>query len=127
MLKITYLENDLYLEYLHETVEDWIALRVVLALRMGHRLVVERNTASLLLPINLVKLSSLATAARQEEAILLARSDAEYIEVSLQGAWVSSNDHEAEGVFVTMLHPGVEQLLFRLWQASQVGTSSVWR
>lgn len=127
MLKITYLENGLYLECLQETLEDWIELRVVLALRMGQRLLIERSTASVLLPLNLIKQSGLELIARREEAILLDRSDADYLEVSLQGTWVSSGDHETEGVFVAMLNPATEQLLVRLWQASQVQPSSVWR
>lgn len=127
MLKVTYLESGLYLERLQETVEDWVALRVLLALRMGHRLVVERSTASLLLPIKLVKLSNLETVAPKEKAMWFSRCDTEYIEVSLQGTWVSSSEQETEGVFVTTLNLAAEEMLFNLWQMSQIGASSVWR
>jgi hypothetical protein len=117
----------LYLEHLQETVENWITLRVILALRMGHRLVVERSTASLLLPISLVKRSDLEALARQEDAIWLAQVDAEYMEVCLQGTWVSSGEQESEGVFITALDSTIESVLFNLWQVAEVGASSVWR
>jgi hypothetical protein len=126
MLKVTYLESSVYLEHLQETVEKWITLRIVLALRTGKRLVVERSTASLLLPIDLVKRSSLEAAAQQEEALSLSQVDAEYVEISLRGTWISSHE-QGEGVFLAMLHPTIERLLFNLWQAAQVHPSSVWR
>lgn len=123
MLKVTYLESGLYLEYLQETVEDWLALRVILALRIGQRLVVERTTASLLLPTALVKRSALESIARREEATLLTQVDDQYMEVSLSGTWLHSG--EEEGVFVATLHPSVEHLVFRLWQRAQAETSSI--
>jgi hypothetical protein len=127
MLKVTYLESGLYLEHLQETVENWITSRVVLALRMGHRLVVERNTASLLLPIGLVKRSELEALVQQEDTILLTPVDAEYMEVCLQGTWVSSDDQGSEGVFITAIDSTIESVLFNLWQVAEVGASSVWR
>jgi hypothetical protein len=127
MLKVTYLESGLYLEHLQETVENWITSRVVLALRMGHRLVVERNTASLLLPIGLVKRSELEALVQQEDTILLTSVDAEYMEVCLQGTWVSSDEQGSEGVFITAIDSTLESVLFNLWQVAEVGASSVWR
>jgi hypothetical protein len=124
MLKVTYLESGLYLEQLSETIEAWISLRVILALRMSQRLVVEHSTASLLLPLDLVQRSSLITVA--EEMLPLTQVDAEYIEVSLSGTWISSDQQEAEGVFVTALHPAIEPVLFALWQA-QGNPSSIRR
>lgn len=127
MLKVTYLESGLYLEFLQETIEDWIALRVVLALRLGQRLVVERSTASLLLPINLVKVSGLETVLRHEKAVTLTVCDVNDMEVSLQGTWISSSADETEGVFLAALEPVVEQVLLQVWQASHVEASSIWR
>jgi hypothetical protein len=123
MLKITYLESGLYLEYLSDTVEDWLSLRLILALRLGQRLVVERTTASLLLPIALVQRSALETIARREGAALLSPVDDQDMEVSLSGTWLHSG--EEEGVFVTTLHPSIEHLLFRLWQLAQTEPSSI--
>lgn len=119
MLKVTYLENELYLEYLHTTVEDWIALRVILALRTGQRLLVEQMTASVLLPIALLERSALVNLARREDQVDLVQVDDDDMEVSLVGSWVSSGQQEAEGVFVATLSPSVEHLLAQLWQMAQ--------
>lgn len=127
MLKLTYLESGLYLELLSESVEDWLALRVVFALRMGDRLVAEKMTASLLLPIDLLQRSSLEKLVRQEEGIWLAQGDADHIEVSLAGTWMTSGAAESEGIFVTAFNPVLESLLFQLWQMSQVEASSISR
>ncbi len=121
MLKVTYLENELYLEYLHTTVEDWIALRVILALRTGQRLMVEQMTASVLLPISLLERSALVNLARREDQVDLVQVDDDDMEVCLVGSWVSSGQQEAEGVFVATLSPSVEHLLAQLWQMAQSG------
>jgi hypothetical protein len=126
MLKVTYLENGLYLEYLPETLEAWITLRVILALRMGRRLVVERTSASLLLPVDLVHRSNITVIAASDN-LTIVQVDPEYIEISLQGAWISSDQQETEGVFVATLHPEVETRLFDLWKTAQANASSVWR
>lgn len=127
MLKVTYLESGLYLEFLQETLEDWIALRVLLALRLGQRLVVERSTAALLLPIDLVKTSGLEAAMQDQEAVTMAVCDASDLEICLQGTWISSNADETEGVFLVALNPAIEQVLLQVWQASQIEASSIWR
>lgn len=123
MLKVTYLERELYLEYLHSSLEDWIALRVILSLRTGQRLVVERMTASVLLPIALLERSALVKLARREDQLDLLQVDDDYMEVSLVGTWVSSQEQEAEGVFVATLSPSVEHLLAQLWQMAQSSAS----
>ncbi len=123
MLKVTYLERELYLEYLHSTVEDWIALRVILSLRTGQRLVIERMTASVLLPISLLERSALVKLAQREDQLDLVQVDDDYMEVSLVGTWVSSQEQETEGVFVATLSPSVEHLLAQLWQMAQSSAS----
>lgn len=127
MLKVTYLESGIYLEALQENLEDWITLRVMLALQAGQRLVVECNTASLLLPMDRTQIARLVVLSRYEERITLARGDAEYWEISLRGSWIASGEQEAEGVFVVALNPVLEATLLRLWQVSQAGVSSMWR
>ena len=127
MLKVTYLESESYLEYLHSTLEDWIALRGVLALRTGQRLTVERMAASVLLPVSLIERSALVNLARRNEQIDITQVDDDYVEVSLSGTWLSSNDQDndqdAEGVFVATLSPSVEHLLVQLWQMAQNSAS----
>lgn len=128
MLKVTYTESGLHLEHLNESLEEWITLRVVLALRTGQRLVFETTTASILLPANLVNSSPLRTIARHDDAIIsLTWCDAEQIEICIQGTWVTSSSDEAEGVFVAVLNPKLEQMLCQLWHVAQNQTSPLWR
>ena len=128
MLKATYTESGLHLEHLNESLEEWITLRVVLALRTGQRLLLETNTASILLPADLVNSSALETFARYDDAIVsLCLCDAEHVEICIQGTWVTSSSDEAEGVFVAVLNPRIEQLLYQLWHAAQNQTSPLWR
>ncbi|MBD3882272.1 hypothetical protein IFO70_10925 [Phormidium tenue FACHB-886] len=120
MLKVTYTETGLFIERFTQSIEDWIALRAVLALRTGQRLVMEACTASVLLPADLSDLPLLAAAARREAAGTLELSvcDAEFVEVCLRGIWITAAAEE--GVFVATLDDRTtETLLYELWQASQ--------
>jgi hypothetical protein len=129
MLKITFMETGSHLEQLSQPLEEWIGLRVLLALRAAQRLVVESSTAAILLRSDLADLSLLEELIEQEqeEAIALCRSDADYMEVSLRGTWVTSSTAETEGVFVALINADLEALLLKLWQMSQACPSSLWR
>ena len=120
MLKVTYTETGLFMERFTQSVEEWIALRAVLALRTGQRLVVEACTASVLLPADLSELPLLVAAIHHEttEELEFAICDAEFVEICLRGFWLTAKPEE--GVFVTMLGDRtIETLLYDLWQASQ--------
>jgi hypothetical protein len=129
MLKVAYTESGLHIERLHQSVEEWIALRVILSLRTDRRLMIEHGNASILLPISLAGLPALEAnlRPREAEAIALSLCDDDFVEVSLQGTWISSCLSEAEGIFVVALSPRTELLLFQLWQESQVQTFPIWR
>lgn len=132
MLKVTFMETGSHLEPLTQSPEEWIGVRVLLAMRTAQRLIVESSTATLLLRSDLANLFLLEELTHQETegAIALCRCDADYVEVSLQGTWITSdvtNLAETEGVFVTLLTPDLESLLVELWQISQVCPSSLWR
>lgn len=129
MLKFTYTETGLHLEHLPQSVEDWMTLRVILSLRTGQRLIVERGTAAFLLPKNLIGLRSLESAIQQETygAVTLTNSDAEYVEVSLHGTWVCSSSDDADGVFVACVGDRTEWLIFKLWREAQNRTSPLRR
>ena len=122
MLKLTYTENGFYLERLAQPLEDWVGAQVILALRAGTSLCVEPSTASFLLPANLPQLRHLERQQEGEDAIALSLCDAEYVEVSLQGSWMTSNTDGAEGVFVTSMSYAVEFFLIKLWEESQIQT-----
>ncbi len=125
MLKLTYIETGFYLEYLAKSLEDWVQERVVLALRVGESLYIEPTTAAFLLPADLPDLETLVMEIRRldPESISLSAGDAEYIEVSLNGTWVSLNADSEEGVFVAAMSHSIEFFLLKLWQDSQVSAS----
>lgn len=130
MLKLTYTENGFYLERLSNSLEEWVATRVTLSLRAGASLWVEPSTAAFLLPRDMPQLADLEKEVRQQEVegITLSICDADYLEVSLKGTWLSSNPDGEEGVFVVSLCNSscggdsghrMEFFLKKLWQESQ--------
>lgn len=122
MLKLTYTENGFYLERLAQPLEEWVTARVMLALRAGTSLSVEPSTASFLLAASLPQLRHLERQQEGEDAIALSICDAEFVEVCLQGTWMTSNTAGAEGVFVTSMNYTVEFFLLKLWEESQTRT-----
>ena len=120
MLKLTYTENGFYLERLAQPFEEWVTARVILALRAGTNLCVEPSTASFLLPADMPQLRHLERHQEGEDAIELSVCDAEYVEVSLQGTWMTSDSDGETGVFVTSMNYNVEFFLVKLWEESKV-------
>ncbi|MEQ9359742.1 alr0857 family protein [Coleofasciculus chthonoplastes] len=125
MLKLTYTENSFYLERLAGSLEEWVTSRVMLSLRAASSLWVESSTASFLLPVDMPHLADLEKAVRQQiiDEISLSICDANYIEVTLKGTWMTSNPHGEEGVFVVKLSDRTEFFLCKLWQESQTYAS----
>ena len=128
MLKVMYSEAGLHLECLAQLTEDWIALQAILAVRTARHLVVEHCSASLLLRADLDGLRVLEQLIKAEAIGLIALSvcDAEFVEVSLRGVWISTGDAEA-GSFVVMMSHDSEVLLLQLWHESQVVPTPIWR
>ena len=123
MLKITYLEDGINLEYLEESVEVWKADRILVNLRAGVCIYVESSIANIVLSINsethnLVKLA-------ENQPIELIPCDEDYLEVGLIGTWLAQTKNSEEGVFVCELNQEIEYSLYSLWQASQVGASVI--
>jgi len=127
MLKLTYTETGFHLERLAQSLEEWVAQRVILALRVSTSFCVEPSTASFLLPADLPELSVLETLIQREgtDEIGLSMCDAEYVEVSLRGTWLSADPEGEEGVFVTAMSDRTEFFLFKLWHEAQTCTSSL--
>jgi hypothetical protein len=122
MLKLTYTEGSFDLEYLTLSLEEWVAQRVILALRVGQPLHFEPSTASFLLPVDLPGVERLKVEVQRNdgEIIALSTCDAEYLEVTLRGSWLSDGAEDAIGVFVTMMSDRTEFFLHKLWQEAQV-------
>jgi len=127
MLKLTYTDNSFYLECLTQSLEEWVAQRVILALRVSQALRVEPTTASFLLPLDLPGVERLKREVNRHdsEIIALCNCDAEYLEVTLEGSWLSDGNDDAVGVFVTTMSYSAEFFLYKLWQESQVCASVV--
>jgi hypothetical protein len=121
MLKLTYAEAGLYLEHLIQPLEDWITLRILLSMRAGRTLSVTNSYASILLPSYLVEHYAFPTLVQQQKksAIELVICEPEYVEISLYGTWVTSTQHDIEGVFITTLESNVEEILYEMWQQAQ--------
>jgi len=123
MLKITYLEEGINLEYLEESLEVWKADRILVNLRAGVSVHVESSIANIVVAINSGIHSLLQLA--QNQPIELVPCDEEYLEVGLLGSWIAQRRDSEEGVFVCELSQEIEYCLYRLWTASQVGTSVI--
>lgn len=121
MLKLTYTEDSFYMEYLTLSLEEWVAQRVIFSLRVGYSLCVQPSTASFLLPVDLPGVEALKAESRRADGgiIDLAVCDAEYLEVTLCGSWLSDASEGADGVFVTTMSDRTEFFLHKLWQEAQ--------
>ncbi|HIK03417.1 MAG TPA: hypothetical protein IGS40_01680 [Trichormus sp. M33_DOE_039] len=129
MLKLTYTESSFYLEYLALSLEEWVKTRVILALRVGQGVCVEPSTASFLLPADLPGIEALKAETRfaDREIIDVSTSDAEYVEITLRGYWLSNGAENADGVFVTVISDApnsrTELFVYKLWQDAQACAS----
>ncbi|BCL39309.1 alr0857 family protein [Nostoc sp. MS1] len=121
MLKLTYTEDSFYMECLTLSLEEWVAQRVIFSLRVGYSLCVQPSTATFLLPVDLPGVEALKTQARRADdgIIDLATCDAEYLEVTLRGSWLSNGSEGADGVFVTTMSDRTEFFVHKLWQEAQ--------
>ncbi len=117
MLKLTYTETGFTLERLAQSPEQLVALRVMLAMRVGESICIEPSTAAFLLPADLIGISFLEEAAiRERDAISLCIADADFVEVTLEGTWISTDVEAENGIFVTRLSDRTELLLCKLGQ-----------
>ncbi len=126
MLKITYTENGFYLEHLKENLEAWIAKRVLLCWRAATSIYVEPSTASFLLPQDVPYLDQLKTLeSGHRDVIELIFNEDNFLEVCLQGTWVTAEEDSEEGVFICALGDRTEFFLYQLWQEANIGTTLV--
>ena len=129
MLKLTYTEMGLHLEWLADSLETVVEQRVILALRTGQPIYVEPSCASFLLPADLPELAALKVAIAQAntDSIAICPVDAEDVEVNLRGTWLAATTQAQEGVFVIAMSDGfqpttgycLELLVHKLWQVTQ--------
>jgi hypothetical protein len=119
MLKFTFTETGFYLELLSESLETWLPLRLTLMIKAGQSITLERCSASFVLAASSRCRRELAALMRLEDegAIAVSPCDAETLEVTLSGTWLTSRqDLPAEGVFLATLTPPTEFMLYNLWR-----------
>jgi len=121
MLKFTYTETGFHLERLAQSIDELVAWRAIVAMRVGVGVVIEPIAASFLLPADLAGLHDLEAEARRDpsEAISLCVAEEEYLEVTLRGTWISTDSQSAEGLFVTVLRDRAEFYILKCWQEAQ--------
>ena len=122
MLKITYLEEGIHLEYIQEEVEAWKAARIQVSLCAAASIYMEVSTASLMLTANIPYLAGLEEL-EARGIVEITPCDEEYLEVSFPGTWVAKSKDSEEGVFVCDLNHSSEYFLYKLWQESQISSS----
>lgn len=115
MLKLTYTENSFSLEYFNESWENWVNTRVLLALQSAMNIYLESSSASFLIPSKFPYLADLC----QENRVEICLCDAEFVEVTLKGMWLTSDAESDAGVFVTALSEYAEFLLYEFYQYQQ--------
>ncbi|MEM9924189.1 MAG: alr0857 family protein [Cyanobacteria bacterium P01_D01_bin.50] len=114
MLKLTYTENKLSLDYSKQSLEDWVNTRVLISVRSATTIYIESSTASLLVPADssftaeLEKLNS-------QNIIEFCRCDADAVEVVLKGFWLASEVESETGVFVTEADKYTESVLHKMF------------
>lgn len=129
MLKLTYTEYGLHLEYAAAPLEVLVAQRVILAMRTGQRLHIEPGTASFLLSVHAPGLAELRRSQKDQRCCTLQQEhcsdvtiipvDDEFVEVTVEGIWMAETADAEDGVFVTALMPQTEFLVMKLWEATQ--------
>lgn len=124
MLKLTYTENSVYLEYLNESLPDWVSKRVMLALRSATKIYIEPTTATFLIATESSLIPDLEQLS-QEHPIEICPCDASSAEVILKGIWLTSDRESETGIFVTTLSQATELLLQHLSKSQQRLTTAL--
>lgn len=120
MLKLTYREFGLCLEQIDESLEQWIAQRSILALRMGNSICFQPGNASFLVPANAIKANvDLDRLTSPHSPISFCCVDEDFYEVNISGVWLFKNGNGCEGIFATGLDDRAESFVRQLWNISQ--------
>ncbi|NEQ43277.1 MAG: hypothetical protein F6K00_06840 [Leptolyngbya sp. SIOISBB] len=114
MLKVTYTETGLHLEYCSESLSQVLSDRVCTSARAQRSITVRPIEASI--PLAAVLLQALMRS--QLQGFELTRCDPDWFEVTLSGLWLTEAPDAEEGIFMTELDIRLEQRLLSLWQRS---------
>jgi hypothetical protein len=115
MLKVTYTEVGICLEYCPEPLDLLLSDRVCVYAHAQRSIAVQPIRASIPLPAHLVSQQDL----ERYPSLELTPCDRDWWEITFTGLWITEEPDQEVGIFVTeLLDPRLEQRLFRLWQLS---------
>lgn len=117
MLKLTYTENHFSLERLDESLENWVNIRVILAVQSDTKIYLESSGASFLFAGK--SMPGLAKF-EKENRVKLCHCDADLVEVVLKGLWLTSDPESEVGIFVTVLEESTEFLFEQMQRSKQL-------
>lgn len=115
MLKVTYTESGLCLEYCPQPLDLLLSDRVCMYARARRSIAIQPTIASIPLPTALVNSQEL----EQFQELELSPCDYDWLEITVRGLWITESPEQEEGIFVTELHPRVEQRLYKVWMLFQ--------
>jgi hypothetical protein len=120
MLKFIYTESGLYLELLDADLGEWIDRRLKFGRGYEH-LAVKAERASFLLPDRLSEIFMLDFYLRCDrvKTVTIESCDRNYVEIGLNGYWLSAAADIAEGIFVTQLPDRIESYLYQLYSTAK--------
>ena len=122
MLKLIYTETALHFELLTADLEDWVEQRLVFATSTGETMFVNSEKANFLLPAWTCDTTAVNFYLHRQGAktVTVNHCDLDRVEIGLTGYWLSTDLHDAEGIFVTQLTDRVELYLWQLWCSANV-------
>jgi hypothetical protein len=115
MLKVTYTDTGLCVEYCPEPLDLLLSDRVCMYAHAQRPIHVQPMCASILLSAVIVDYPKL----EGFQEIEVAWCDHDWLEVTLSGLWITEDPDQDIGIFMTELNPRLEQRLLRLWQLTQ--------
>lgn len=114
MLKVTYTETGIYLEYCPEPLDLLLSDRICMYLHAQQPVAIQPMKASIPLPTTAAGVHDLA----RFHNLTLSACDRDWLEITVPGLWITEAPNQEEGVFVTELNPHLEQRLLHLWKRS---------
>jgi hypothetical protein len=121
MLKFIYTETDSYLELVGMSMHEWVDRYQRLAEILGDETTIDRCCRySFLVPIEIMELERKLILNNDRTAtVTVDRCDAGYMEIQMDGCWVSTHLGSEEGVFLTQLPPESEEYVWQIWHAAK--------
>ena len=115
MLKVTYTDTGLCLEYCPTPLNLLLSDRVCTYAHAQRSMTVQPIRASIPLLATLID----RQLGEQLQTLELTRCDRDWWEITLSGLWITEGPNPDIGIFMAEFDPRLEQRLWRLWQLSQ--------